>query len=48
MREDVQKIFFKTHPKKQVMMFTATLNEKIKEVALKFMKSQHHIIYIDD
>jgi ATP-dependent RNA helicase UAP56/SUB2 len=38
MRSDVQEIFLKTKPKKQVMMFTATLNEKMKEVALKFMK----------
>lgn len=38
MRSDVQEIFVKTPPKKQMMMFTATLNEKIKEVALKFMK----------
>lgn len=38
MREDVQKIFIKTKPKKQVMMFTATLNEKMRDIALKFMK----------
>ncbi len=38
MRSDVQEIFLKTSPKKQTMMFTATLSEKIKEVALKFMK----------
>jgi ATP-dependent RNA helicase UAP56/SUB2 len=48
MRGDVQEIFLKTKPKKQVMMFTATLNEKMKEVALKFMKDVHHVIYIDD
>ncbi len=48
MRGDVQEIFLRTKPKKQVMMFTATLNEKMKEVALKFMKDVHHIIYIDD
>lgn len=38
MRGDLQSIFLKTPAKKQTMMFTATLNEKIKEVALKFMK----------
>lgn len=38
MRESIQKIFLKTKPKKQVMMFTATLNEKMREICLKFMK----------
>lgn len=38
MREDIQEIFLKTKPKKQVLMFTATLSEKMREVALKFMK----------
>ena len=38
MRDDVQKIFLKTKPKKQVMLFTATLSDKMRETALKFMK----------
>ena len=38
MRSDIQEIFLKTKPKKQAMMFTATLSEKMREVALKFMK----------
>lgn len=48
MREDVQKIFLKTKPKKQVMMFTATLSEKMKETALKYMRPPYHVIFIDD
>ncbi len=38
MRNEVQKIFIKTNHKKQVLMFTATLNDKIKQIAKKFMK----------
>lgn len=38
MRETVQNIFVKTRPKKQVCMFTATLNEKTKDICLKFLK----------
>ena len=38
MRQTVQEIFVKTKPKKQVCMYTATLNEKIKETCLKFLK----------
>lgn len=30
------------------MMFTATLNDKMKETALKFMRQPYHIIFIDD
>ena len=48
MRDDIQKIFLKTKAKKQVMMFTATLSDKMKETALKFMRSPYHIIFIDD
>lgn len=38
MRTTIQSIFTKTNLKKQVLMFTATLNKKIKIVAKKFMK----------
>jgi ATP-dependent RNA helicase UAP56/SUB2 len=38
MRQTVQEIFIQTKPKKQVCMYTATLNEKIKETCLKFLK----------
>lgn len=37
MRADVQKIFRLTPREKQVMMFTATLNDEIREVCKKFM-----------
>ena len=48
MREEIQKIFLKTKSKKQVMMFTATLSDKMKETSLKFMRAPYHIIAIDD
>lgn len=38
MRQTVQDIFVKTNYNKQVMMFTATLDEKMKEICLKFLK----------
>lgn len=38
MRADVQQIFLQTPPKKQMMMFTATLSEKMKEICIKFLK----------
>lgn len=38
MRQTVQEIFVKTKPKKQVCMFTATLNSKTKETCMKFLK----------
>lgn len=44
MRADVQKIFKKTPANKQVMMFTATLPDEIKEVCKKFMRKPVEII----
>lgn len=38
MRQTVQSIFTETNFDKQVMMFTATLNEKMEGLASKFMK----------
>lgn len=38
MRRTVQDIFTKTNFDKQVMMFTATLNNKMEDLAGKFMK----------
>lgn len=38
MRQDVQEIFVRTRPKKQVLMFSATMSEKNKEICLKFLK----------
>merc|ERR1712118_405433 len=47
MRGDIQKIFLKTPKKKQVMMFSATMDKDIREVCKKFM-SEPHEISIDD
>merc|ERR1719247_2226152 len=47
MRGDVQKIFLKTPKKKQVMMFSATMDKEIRLVCKKFM-SEPHEISIDD
>lgn len=37
MRADVQQIFMSAPTKKQVMMFTATLPQQIRELCKKFM-----------
>merc|ERR1712036_135438 len=47
MRGDVQKIFLQTPKKKQVMMFSATLNTEIRGVCKKFMNEPHEI-FVDD
>ncbi len=47
MRADVQEIFKLTPKDKQVMMFSATLSDKIKPVAKKFMHDPFEI-YVDD
>merc|ERR1711871_965004 len=47
MRGDIQKIFLKTPKKKQVMMFSATMDKDIRDVCKKFM-SEPHEISIDD
>lgn len=44
MRADVQKIFKKTPLNKQVMMFSATLPEDIKDVCKKFMRKPKEVI----
>ena len=44
MRADVQKIFKKTPINKQVMMFSATLPEAIKDVCKKFMRNPTEVI----
>merc|ERR1712032_1550887 len=48
MRQDVQDIFYKTKPKKQVMMFSATLNEKTRATCKKFMRKNVKEIFIND
>merc|ERR1719214_424188 len=47
MRGDIQKIFLQTPKKKQVMMFSATMDKEIREVCKKFMNEPHEIS-IDD
>jgi superfamily II DNA/RNA helicase len=48
MRADVQKIFRLTPHSKQVMMFSATLNDEIRGVCKKFMHNvhTHHNIHL--
>merc|ERR1712118_119852 len=43
MRGDIQKIFLKTPKKKQVMMFSATMDKEIRLVCKKFMSEPHEI-----
>jgi len=47
MRKDVQKIFRMTPHNKQVMMFSATLSEEIRDVCKKFMHNPLEI-YVND
>ena len=47
MRKDVQTLFVKTPQDKQVMMFSATMDEKIKSTCRCFMQNQNEI-FIDD
>jgi superfamily II DNA/RNA helicase len=48
MRRTVQEIFLKTPKKKQVMMFTATLSDRTKELVVKFMSKPLVITVPDD
>lgn len=43
MRQDVQSIFKMTPHQKQVMMFSATLNQEMRTICKKFMKSPFEI-----
>mmetsp|Transcript_17838 Transcript_17838/g.69163 ORF Transcript_17838/g.69163 Transcript_17838/m.69163 type:complete len:430 (+) Transcript_17838:123-1412(+) len=47
MRQDVQEIFRKTPHDKQVMMFSATLNDEIRPICKKFMQNPLEI-YVTD
>lgn len=47
MRSDVQAIFKTTPPKKQVMMFSATMTDEVKSIARKFMRNPFEI-FIDN
>ena len=48
MRQTVQKIYVQTNHKKQVLMFTATLNEKITVTIKKFMRETPKMIIINE
>ena len=41
MRGDIQAIFKTTPPKKQVMMFSVTMSNDIKNICRKFMRGQY-------
>eukprot|EP00928_Gymnodinium_smaydae_P019131 TRINITY_DN1730_c0_g1_i1.p1 TRINITY_DN1730_c0_g1~~TRINITY_DN1730_c0_g1_i1.p1 ORF type:complete len:440 (+),score=142.91 TRINITY_DN1730_c0_g1_i1:123-1442(+) len=43
MRRDVQKVFFQTAKKKQVMMFSATMSTETRGICKKFMQEPHEI-----
>merc|ERR1719324_1893393 len=43
MRGDIQKIFMETPKKKQVMMFSATMNAEMRGICKKFMQDPHEI-----
>merc|ERR1712046_139140 len=47
MRRDVQQIFIETPKKKQVMMFSATMEQEVRGICKKFMNEPHEIS-IDD
>jgi ATP-dependent RNA helicase UAP56/SUB2 len=47
MRSDVQQIFKATPPKKQVMMFSATMTDDVKNICRKFMRNPFEI-FIDN
>lgn len=47
MRGDVQQIFKTTPPKKQVMMFSATMTDEVKTICRKFMRNPFEI-FIDN
>jgi ATP-dependent RNA helicase UAP56/SUB2 len=48
MRQTVQRIFVKTPPEKQVMMFSATMSKELKPVCMKFMNTPVEISVGDD
>ena len=44
MRRDIQEIFKETPHNKQVMMFTATLSNDIKDTCRKFMRNPTEVL----
>jgi ATP-dependent RNA helicase UAP56/SUB2 len=43
MRKDIQQIFIETPKKKQVMMFSATMTNDVRQLCKKFMQNPHEI-----
>jgi len=43
MRRQVMKVFMKTPPQKQVMMYSATIDDKIRPICHKFLQDPHEI-----
>merc|ERR1712046_189460 len=43
MRKDIQQIFIETPKKKQVMMFSATMEQEVRGICKKFMQDPHEI-----
>jgi len=39
MRKDIQEIFLRTNKKKQVMMYSATMDKEMRNICMKFMKN---------
>merc|ERR1712227_632722 len=48
MRKDVQNIFIGTPKKKQVMMFSATMNSEMRTLCKRFMQDPHEILVDDE
>lgn len=45
--EDIEKIFSKAHPKRQIMMFSATLNQNVKKLAKEFLDNPAVVEVVD-
>lgn len=45
--EDIEKIFSKAHPKRQILMFSATLNQNVKRLAKEFLEKPAVVEVVD-
>jgi ATP-dependent RNA helicase RhlE len=45
--EDIEKIFAKAHPKRQILMFSATLNQNVKRLAKEFLDKPAVVEVVD-
>ena len=45
--EDIEKIFANAHPKRQIMMFSATLNQNVKKLAKEFLDNPAVVEVVD-